>query len=430
MTMKAFLSSNFDPIDKNLVDKFKEIILSLNIEIYQANYIPKIREGITQRIAELDMVVTILTEKMPNAPSDYVKFELATALALNKPVIIFREDNIEIQDIYKEFNQIEFSRKDLLQSDELAIERIENAILEHLEYYKLKVNVVDPEIEKRYDFAKAQAQLLGSKILGYFNNTLYKNKVRNANVKNFPTDADIEANEIIRRAIKDDFTTKKDGIISEETKDDIVKILNENEFVWIIDPLDGTLNFAYNFPFFCISIGLLRKGKPILGVLYNPTTQELYCGLEHTKSYCLDLKLGIKRMLKIENSITDLKDCILMTHLSSDRNYRKITIDILDTLAENCRSIRMLGSGQMALASLSLGQFDVFYNYCTNIWDIVPGFVILKGAGGYVSTSMEKDNYWDLYSRGIIAAANSEIGEKFRRLIRKELNTDFIRYDT
>ncbi|MBN1186512.1 MAG: hypothetical protein JXB49_29825 [Bacteroidales bacterium] len=428
--MKAFLSSNFDSIDEILVDRFKEIIVSLNIEIYQAKYIPKIREGITQKIAELELVITILTEKEPHTPSEYVKFELATALALNKPVIIFREDNIEIQDIYKEFNQIAFSREKLLKNDEFSIERIKDSIKEHIEYYELKVNLIDTEVEKRYDFAKTQAQILGSKILGYFNHTLYKNSVRNANVKNFPTDADIEANEIIRRAIKDDFTTKKDGIISEESKDDVAKIINENEFVWIIDPLDGTLNFAYNFPFFCVSIGLIRNGSPILGVLYNPTTQELYCGLDGAESYCLDLKSGVKRKLKLENTITDLKDCILMTHLSSDRNNRNITIEILDSLAENCRAIRMLGSGQMALASLSLGQFDIFYNFCTNIWDIVPGFVILKGAGGYVSTSMEKDNYWDLYSRGIIAAANNDIGEKFRKLIRKELKIDFIRYNS
>jgi myo-inositol-1(or 4)-monophosphatase len=357
-----------------------------------------------------------------------VKFELATALALNKPVIIFKEDNIKIQHIYSEFNQIEFSKNKLLINDASVIEKINRAILEHLDYYNLNINIIDLEIEKRYDFAKTQAQLLGSKILGYFNHSLYKNSVRNANVKNFPTDADIAANDIIRRAIRDDSTTKIDGIISEETKDDVVKTINENEFVWIIDPLDGTLNFAYNFPFFCVSIGLIRNGKPILGVLYNPTTQELYCGLEGTKSYCLDLKSGIKRILMLEKTITDLKDCILMTHLSSHKKYRNITMEILDSLAENCRSIRMLGSGQMALASLSLEQFDIFFNQYTNIWDIVPGSVILKGAGGYVSTSME-NNSWDIFSRGIIAAANKEIGEKFRKLIRKELTTDFERYE-
>jgi fructose-1,6-bisphosphatase/inositol monophosphatase family enzyme len=427
--MKAFLSSNFDKVDEKVIDKFKEIIEEFNIKIYQAKHIPKIKEGITRKISELDLVITILTEKKPNTPSEYVLFELATANALNKPLIIFREDNIEIQDIYQEFNQNLFSREELLKNDELIIKKIKDVIKEHLEYYNLKSVTIDIEVEKRYDFAKTHAQILGSKILGYFNHTLYNNRIRNANVKNFPTDADIEANEIIRRAIKEDSTTKKDGIISEESKDDIVKIITENEFVWIIDPLDGTLNFAYNFPFFCVSIGLIKNGKPILGVLYNPTTQELYCGLEGTESYCLDLKSGIKRKLKLENSITDLKDCILMTHLSSDREYRKITIGILDSLAENCRSIRVLGSGQMALASLSLGQFDIFYNFCTNIWDIVPGFVILKGAGGYVTTSMENDNYWDLYSRGIIAAANNDIGKKFRDLIRKQLNVDFIKYN-
>lgn len=283
----------------------------------------------------------------------------------------------------------------------------------------------------RYEFAKVQAQSLGSTILGYFNEVLHRNEVRDRAVKNFPTKADIRANEMIIDKIRNDTLIKGDGIISEESIKDlesVERIIEESEFVWIIDPLDGTLNFAYGFPFFCVSIGLIRNKEPVLGVIYNPSTQELYCGRRGFASECFDLKSGTKRLLELKSGKSKLEDCIVMSHLSSNRGTRKKTIAVLDQLMENCRSVRMLGSGQMALVSLALGQFDIFFNYQTHIWDIVPGYVILKGAGGYATSSLEEDNKWNWKSQGILAASNSKIGEEFRKFLYSELKRNFPTY--
>jgi myo-inositol-1(or 4)-monophosphatase len=319
-----------------------------------------------------------------------------------------------------------------LNDDEQEILSIRTAIVELLGWYGYQLGESDPELERRYNFAKSQAQFLGSTILGYFNEVLYQNDVRDRAVRNFPTQADKRANNIVVNAIQHDSVTREDGIVSEESMEDIEglrKTIESSEFVWIIDPLDGTLNFAYAFPFFCVSLGLLREGQPVLGIIYNPTTQELYCGRKGRTSECFDLSTGTKRTLELNSSKKLLEDCVVMTHLSiSNREARNKTISILDRLIHNTRGVRMLGSGQRALVSLALGQFDMFFNYHTHIWDIVPGYVILKNAGGYATSSLETGDVWDWRSRGILAASNAEIGEKLRQFLHGELRGNFPTY--
>lgn len=444
MSPSAFVSSSFSKEDKVVVSKIIKVLKELGIEYYQAQYVPELPDGIVKKIKEHDLFIAILTPgntkrsslntKKPSGntktPSDYVKFEIAAAITSEKTVIILREDVVRFQTIYGRYQQQEFNREKLVKGNKKQIKDIKKGITEKCISYGLKIGKIDPELDRRYEFAKSYAQQLGSRILGFFNESLYRNEIKDHAVKNFPTEADRRANNIIVHAIQNETLTMNDGIISEENmanEQEVLKILNDKEFVWIIDPLDGTLNFAYGFPFFCVSLGLIREGKPVMGVLYNPPTQELYCSTIDSQPECIDLKSGTKRQLKLGSTKEKLSDCIVMTHLSSHDIPRKHTINILDDIMRSCRSIRMLGSGQMALATLSLSQFDIFFNFQTNIWDIVPGYVIVKAAGGYVTSSLEGEN-WDWKSRGIIAATNGVVGEEFRKLLSKKLTESFPTY--
>ncbi len=286
-------------------------------------------------------------------------------------------------------------------------------------------------IEERYNFARIQAQALGSSILGYYNEVLYRNKIKDKGIRNFPTEADLQASKLISDAIAGNKLTRNDAVISEESYHDseyIVNTIENSEYVWTVDPLDGTLNFAYGFPYFCVSLGLLKNREPVLGVIYNPPTQELYCAQKGQGAVTLDLRNGSRRPLKLESSKSELADCMVMTHLSGKPDARRAMLGVMDQMMERCRYMRMLGSGQMALVSLALGQFDIFFNYKTHIWDIVPGFVILSEAHGYVCTSMNGRSLWDYRSRGIIAASNPAIGQKFKDFIKSELKREFPRY--
>ncbi|MFX0203131.1 MAG: inositol monophosphatase family protein [Candidatus Hodarchaeota archaeon] len=431
MKPDIFISSSFHTNDEPVLNSIKRILDGLGIPYYQAHVVPDIPDSIIAQISQHNLFMAILTKEDSGQLSPSVSFEIGVAITLKKHLIILREDTVNVQSMYSNKLQTPFNREALTKNDKNEVSRIINSIKELYGYYGFDLTDIDPKVQQRYDFARGQVQLLGSTILAFFNDVMYRNTVRDKAVKNFPTEADRRANRIIVGAIQDEVLTRDDGIISEESIGDIVKvrkIINEHEFVWIIDPLDGTLNFAYGFPFFCVSIGLLRRKEPIMGVLFNPTTQELFCGLSGRPSMCFDLKTGSKCNMVLDSAKTDLEDCIVMTHLSSHKEPRLRTINILDQLMESCRSVRMLGSGQLALIALSLGQFDIFYNFQTNIWDIVPGYVIIKGAGGFVSSTLSGPPRWSWKSKGVVAALNASIGNQITKLIHTKLKCDFPQY--
>ena len=429
--LEAFLSSSFHEDDKEVVEAIKEILSELGIKCYQAENVPRIPDDIIKMILNYRLYIAVLTPRKAEEISPAVTFEVGVALSHDRQVIILREDSVPIQTFYPDRLQKLFNRTKLLEQDKDELSKIKKTIVELGRWYGYELGELDPELEARYNFARIQAHSLGSTILGYFNEMLYRNEVRERAVKNFPTKADIRANRMILEAIEKDSRTVNDGIVSEESIKDvksIEKTIENSEFVWVIDPLDGTLNFAYGFPFFCVSLGLIRNRTPVLGVIYNPTTQELYCGRQGYASECFDLRSGIKRTLELKSKKSKLEDCIVMSHLSGLPEPRRKMISVLDQLMESCRSVRMLGSGQMALVSLALGQFDIFFNYQTNVWDIVPGYVILKGAGGYATSTLEVADGWDWKSQGILAASNSVIGEKFREFMYAKFKSDFPTY--
>lgn len=428
MSLEAFVSSSFGSDDKKVVDKIIAILSDLDIECFQAKNVPFIPGSIIESILRHRLYVAILTPKTSGEVSASVSFEVGVARSHGKQVIILREDVLPLQSFYADYHQKPFNRDRILRDDPAEVAEMRSAVIEICRFYGYELGEPDMELQRRYEFARVQAQHLGTTILGYFNETLYRNKVKDKAVKNFPTEADRHANSLIENAIRNDFTTRSDSIVSEESSRDresVKRVIREADFVWIVDPLDGTMNFAYGFPFFCISLGLLRNQSPVLGVIYNPQTQELYCGRAGYGSECFDLRTGTRRRLHLSKAKSDLEDCVVMTHLSSDRDARTQTISILDDLMVKCRAVRMLGSGQMALVSLALGQFDVFFNYQTYIWDVVPGYVILRGAGGYITNSLQKPDAWDWRSRGVLAASNQLIGEQCRKFLGAKFPDDF-----
>jgi len=166
-----------------------------------------------------------------------------------------------------------------------------------------------------------------------------------------------------------------------------------------------------------------------MGVIYDPTAQELYSAVSGRQSEAFDFKTGVRRTLVLESGHgKGLSDAIVMTHLSSNADARAVTLKVLDSMMRSCRGVRMLGSGQMALVALARGQFDVFFNYQTHIWDIVPGYVILKGAGGYATSSLQGDEQWTWQSRGVVAAASSAVGQEFAAFLRRHIAGEFPQY--
>jgi fructose-1,6-bisphosphatase/inositol monophosphatase family enzyme len=431
MRRTAFVSSSFAHEDKPLVAIFFQLLADAGLTCRDGEVVPNIPHDILRLIDECEVFVCILTPRTLDVVSSAVSFEVGAAVHARKNMIVLRQREVPVQTMYADRAQIPFDRNSVTSGDKTELDRINDAIRELLLWYGLSERN-DPDIDMRFELAKREAHQLGSTVMAYFHDSLYVNSVRDGTVQNFPTEADEEANQIIKNAIRRQTLTRRDGVISEEEIKDpslVKRLVLEKEFVWIVDPLDGTLNFAYGFPFFCVSLGLLRHGTPVMGVIYDPTAQELYSAVAGRQAEAFDFKTGVRRTLLLESSHgKGLSDAIVMTHLSSNADARAVTIKVLDQLMRTCRGVRMLGSGQMALAALARGQFDVFFNYQTHIWDIVPGYVILKGAGGFATSSLREDEQWTWQSRGVVAAASKAVGQEFVSLIRRHIPGEFPQY--
>jgi myo-inositol-1(or 4)-monophosphatase len=153
----------------------------------------------------------------------------------------------------------------------------------------------------------------------------------------------------------------------------------DNEYLWSIDPLDGTTNYAHQYPYFAVSIGLLINGVPQVGVIYNPFHNELFraaAGLGATRN---------RRAIKV-SATAELGKSLLVTGFAYDRRE---TSD--NNYAEFChfthltQGVRRSGSAAMDLAYVACGRFDGYWERGLSPWDVAAGIIIVQEAGGKVT---------------------------------------------
>lgn len=174
----------------------------------------------------------------------------------------------------------------------------------------------------------------------------------------------------------------------------------ESKYLWTIDPLDGTTNYAHQYPFFAVSIGLLIAGVPEVGVIFDPVHQELFRaarGLGATKN---------RRPIQVSQTI-QLKDSLLVTGFAYDRRE---TAD--NNYAEFChlthltQGVRRSGSAALDLAHVACGRLDGYWERGLSPWDIAAGVILLKEAGGKVTAY---DGSPLIIESGRILATNGKI---------------------
>lgn len=165
------------------------------------------------------------------------------------------------------------------------------------------------------------------------------------------------------------------GFLGEEGTD----IKGENEFQWIVDPLDGTTNFLHGLPIFAISIGLRKNEKTVLGVVYDVTNKECFHAVENGKAYCNEKEIHV-------SPIENLNESLLATGFPYIHSTKKmIYLDIIETFLENSHGIRRLGSAAIDLAYVAAGRLEGFFEYDLKPWDVAGGAFILERAGGKVT---------------------------------------------
>ena len=199
------------------------------------------------------------------------------------------------------------------------------------------------------------------------------------------------------------------GILSEEAGE--INKENKNNR-WIIDPIDGTLNFLNGIPQFAISIGYEEKGEIISGIIFDPIKDEMFFAEKGSGAYLNNSRIRVSNKKKI-------REAVLVTggpHYGSKNRedifneYIKIS-NIVDA------PIRKFGSAALDIANVACGRFDGYWQREVSYWDVAAGIVILREAGGYVEfmNTIEKNSL-----KGNIIATNSKIHQELQQSLLKK----------
>jgi len=165
------------------------------------------------------------------------------------------------------------------------------------------------------------------------------------------------------------------NIISEENR---VNTIQENEYNWILDPLDGSFNYFRGIPIYCISLGLWKGLEPVLGVVYDLTQNDIYHGLIGYGAY------KNKNQVKV-SKVDNFSDAVLCTGFPVNYSYSKDNVINFVNNVQSYKKIRLFGSAAMSLSLLACGRVDAYIEDDIMIWDVAAGIAIVKAAGGQVN---------------------------------------------
>ncbi|HET8522572.1 MAG TPA: inositol monophosphatase family protein [Thermomicrobiales bacterium] len=221
------------------------------------------------------------------------------------------------------------------------------------------------------------------------------------------TDADRASEELVARRIGDAFP---DHIVfGEEGTGGPQADLDRSGYVWIVDPLDGTTNFAHGFPHFAVSIALAHAGETLLGVVYDPMLDELFIGQKGNGATLNDRPISVSH-------IDELIRALVTTGFPYDLNARDETRAIWDALLNITQGTRRTGSAALDLCYVACGRLDGFWERPLQPWDTAAGALVVQEAGGTVSSYFS--DTFDPFNREVIAT-NGRLHQQMVDVVRR-----------
>ncbi|MEA3189030.1 MAG: monophosphatase [Chthoniobacter sp.] len=158
----------------------------------------------------------------------------------------------------------------------------------------------------------------------------------------------------------------------------------ESDFHWIVDPIDGTVNYFYSIPHFCISIALRERGEIIVGVIYDPMRDELW-----------QVRQGGPPLLNgnpiAVSARQNLGDCILSVGFSKSKTTIDSGLPVFEQMVYRARKCRLMGSAALDLAYVACGRLDAYIEQSVSLWDVAAGKILVESAGGRVVITERPD---------------------------------------
>lgn len=243
----------------------------------------------------------------------------------------------------------------------------------------------------------------GKNILDHFGTAFSISQKTSAN--NIVTEVDKSTERLIRKMINDQFPDH--GIVGEEYEIQQTK----TKYQWIVDPIDGTTNFAHGIPLCCVSIGLLEDEKMLMGAVYNPMMDEFYFAERGKGAFVNEQRISV-------SDSSDFDTACLVTGFPYNFPDYDIT-RVFTKLVKKGLPVRRLGSAALDLCWVACGRFDGFWEHNLNAWDIAAGYLIVEEAGGRVTDF--QDNPYTVWDKQTLAT-NGKIHEELRQAIIAEMD--------
>jgi fructose-1,6-bisphosphatase/inositol monophosphatase family enzyme len=240
--------------------------------------------------------------------------------------------------------------------------------------------------------------------------------------EDFATAVDLYNEKIVTEAIRKFFPSHK--IIGEESTGTGALPVLTNDPTWIIDPIDGTTNFASGLPLSCVSIGFCINKQAVMGVVYAPMTEEVYMSVRGHGAF----RNGVR--IRKEKDVKKLKDSVVNYEFGYARDQasiKRMTTAVENVLTNGCRTSRCLGSGVLDLCYVATGRLDAVYAGVANEgwkpWDYCAANVIVEESGAVMECLVDQKagQRFDLYSKSIVCATTKELLEETRKVVLKGL---------
>ncbi len=156
---------------------------------------------------------------------------------------------------------------------------------------------------------------------------------------------------------------------------------------WIVDPLDGTMNFNRGFPECCVSIALFRGEDPLLGVIYDFNRDECFRGIVGEGAWLNDTPMTV-------SGIAERNQAVLCTGFPTHRSFDEDSIEEFVRSAQDFKKVRMLGSAALMVAYVACGRADAYLEESIMLWDVAAGLALVQAAGGYIDVQPSPRKKW------------------------------------
>ena len=216
---------------------------------------------------------------------------------------------------------------------------------------------------------------------------------------NIVTDVDTEVEAEILGILGREFPAM--GLVGEET----ASIRTDSGYVWIVDPLDGTRNYASGIPFFSVVVGLALDGEVLLGVNYDPWRQEMFHAEKGVGAFLNDEPIHVSEKSALEDSVLGMD-------LSYNNEGAVNGLNVILSVWPGMQTARIMGSSALGISYAAAGRTDLYFHHQLEPWDQVAGLLLVNEAGGIITDRTGKSA--GLYSDGLVAS-NTALHAEFMR---------------